>query len=152
MICLVVLQSCMGFVEGETGSYSETCVTCDGDGTEDVSIKVEEAIDIKEEVSIKVEEAIDIKDEIPEDIFPSLETEHEVRLWVVCECEVVAAHAFRPFIASTRKLKLRLTISSSLLCCGCHIPLEIWIAILKRRDFLEVIAINGTIILKCILK
>jgi hypothetical protein len=39
-------------VEGETGYCSETCVTGDVDGTEEVSIKVEEAIDIKEEVSI----------------------------------------------------------------------------------------------------
>jgi hypothetical protein len=29
---------------------------------------------------------------------------------------------------------------------------EIWIAILKRRDFLEVTVINGTRILNCILK
>jgi hypothetical protein len=28
------------------------------------------------------------------------------------------------------------------LYCGYHIHFEIWIAILKRRDFLEVIAIN----------
>jgi type IV secretory pathway VirB6-like protein len=35
--------------------------------------------------------------------------------------------------------------------CRCHIHFEIWIAILKRGD-LEVIAINGMIILKCILK
>ena len=40
---------------------SETCVTCDVDGTEEVSINFEDAIDIKEEVSFKVEEAIDIK-------------------------------------------------------------------------------------------
>jgi hypothetical protein len=33
-----------------------------------------------------------------------------------------------------------------------HIPLEIWIAILKGRDFLEIIAISGKIILKYILK
>jgi hypothetical protein len=33
------------------------------------------------EVSIKVEEAVDIKDETPEAItFPSIKTEHEVRL------------------------------------------------------------------------
>ena len=110
MICVVVLQNCMGFVEGETGSCIETCVTCDVDGTEDVSIKVEEAIDIKEEVSIKVEEAIDIKeevsneleeslyirDEIPE--IPPIKTQNQVRLQGVCE--VVAAHAFRPFITS----------------------------------------------------
>jgi len=94
MICVVVLQNCVGFVEGETGYCSET---------EEVSIKVEDTIDIKEEVSIKVEEAIDIKDEIPEAIsFPSIKTEHEVRLWGVCE--VVAAHTFREFIAPKRKL------------------------------------------------
>ena len=93
MICVVVLQNGMGFVEGETGSCSETCVMCDVDGTEEVNIKFEESIDVKEEVSIKVEEAIDIKDEIPEAIsFPSIKTEHEVRLWGVCE--VVANQCF----------------------------------------------------------
>jgi hypothetical protein len=57
----------MGFMEGET----ETFVKCDVDGTE--------------EVSIKVEEAIDIKDEIPEAIiFSPIRTEHEVRLRGVC--------------------------------------------------------------------
>jgi hypothetical protein len=91
----------MCYVEVETGSCRETCVTCDVDGTEDVSIKVE-AIDVKEEVNIKVEEAIDIKDEIPEAVFRPIKTEHEVRLQGVCE--VVAAHAFRPFIAPKRKL------------------------------------------------
>ena len=71
MIYVVMLQNCMGFVEGETGSCSETCVMCDVDGTE--------------EFSIKVEEAIDIKDEIPEPlIFPRIKTEQEVRLWVLC--------------------------------------------------------------------
>jgi len=77
MICVVLLQSCMGYVEGETGYCNETCVMCDVDGAA--------------EFSIKVEEAIDIKDETPEaKIFPSVKTEHEVRLWGVCE--VVAAH------------------------------------------------------------
>ena len=86
MICVVMLQICMGFVEGETGSCSETC---DVDGLK--------------EVSIKVEEAIVIKDEIPEATsFPPIKTEHEVRLHGVYE--VVAAHAFRPFIAPKRKL------------------------------------------------
>ena len=80
MICVVMLQNGMGFVEGETGSCNETCVTCDGDGTEKASIEVEEAIDMKEGVSIKVEGAIDIEDEIPEAIsFPPIKTEHEVR-------------------------------------------------------------------------
>jgi hypothetical protein len=81
MICVVLLQNCMGFVEGETGYCSETCVTYDVDGTEEVSIKLEEAIDVKEEVITKVEDNIDIKDEIPEPVpFPPIKTEHEVSL------------------------------------------------------------------------
>ena len=81
MICVVVLQNGMDVVEGETGSYSETGVTCDVDGTEEVSIKVEESIDIKEEISIEGEEAIDIKDEIPEaTTFPPIKNELGVRL------------------------------------------------------------------------
>jgi len=43
-------------------------------------------------------------------------------------------------------VKLRLTVSLFVLYCGCHITFEIWIAILKRRDFLEVMTINGMII------
>ena len=116
MICVVVLQNWMGYVDGETGSYSETCVTFDVDGSEENSIAVEEAIDVKEEHSIKVEEALDIKDEVsikveePIDIkdetpvaitIPSMKSEPEVRLW--CVCEVVAANALRPFIAQNRK-------------------------------------------------
>ena len=97
---MVVLQNCVGFVEGESGSCSDTGVMSDGDGTEEVSTEGEDTVDIKEEVSIKVEEAIDIKDEIP--AFPPIKNEHEVRLWGVCE--LVAVHAFRPFIASKRKM------------------------------------------------
>jgi len=44
-------------------------------------------------------------------------------------------------------VKLHLTVSYFVLYCVCHIPFELWNAILKRRDFLEVIAINGRIIL-----
>ncbi len=89
MPCMAVLQNSMCFVEGGTGSCSETCVTCDVGGTE--------------EVGINVEEDIDIKDEMPEAIsFPSIKTENEVRLRGVCE--VVAAHACRPFIPPKRKL------------------------------------------------
>jgi hypothetical protein len=52
-------------VERETGPCSETCVTCDVDGTE--------------EGCMKVEETVDIRNEIPEAIsFPPLKTEHEV--------------------------------------------------------------------------
>jgi len=79
----------MDVVGGETGCYSETCVTCD-DGTE--------------EVGIKFEDAIDIKDEIPEALtFPPIKTEQEVSFWGVYE--VVAAHAFSPFMAPKRKLR-----------------------------------------------
>jgi hypothetical protein len=77
MISVVVFQNCMRCVEGETCSCSETCVTC--------------AVDGIEEVNIKVEKAIDIKDEIPEAISSSVRTEHEVRLWGLCE--LVAARA-----------------------------------------------------------
>ena len=84
MTCMAVLQNCTCYVEGGTGSCSETCVECDVDGTE--------------EGSITVEDAIDIKDEMPEAIsFPPIKTENEVRLWGICE--VVAAHDIRPFIA-----------------------------------------------------
>jgi len=102
MICVVMLQSCMCFVEGKTASCTDTCVMCGDGGTEDISIKSKEDIDIKEESNIKVEETVHIKDEIPEDIiFPPIKTEHEVRLQVVCE--VVAAHAFWPFIAPQKR-------------------------------------------------
>jgi hypothetical protein len=57
---------------------------------EEVSIKVEDAIDVKEDVIVKVEEPIDIKGETPQAIsFPPIKTEREVSLWVVCVCEVV---------------------------------------------------------------
>jgi hypothetical protein len=75
-------------VEGGTGSDIETCVKFDVDGTE--------------EVSIKVEETIDIKDEIPEaKSFPPIKTELEVRLQGVCE--VVAVDACRPFVAPKKQ-------------------------------------------------
>ena len=105
MICVVMLQNCMCFVEGGTGSCSETCVECDVDGTE--------------EVSITVEEDIDIKNEMPEAIkFPPIKTEHEVRLWGVCE--VLTAHDFRPFIAPKRICKI--TLNYFLLCVILWVP------------------------------
>ena len=92
---MLVLQNCM---EGETANCSGTAVTCDGVGAEEVSVRVEDAINIKEEscitvegaidikegFSIKVEDAEDIKDEIPEPItFTTIKNEYEVRLWDV---------------------------------------------------------------------
>ena len=107
---MVVLQNCVGFVEGETGSCSETDVKCDVGGIEEFCIEAADALDIKEEVGIKVEDAIDIKDETPEAIvFPQIKPEQEVRLCGVCE--LVAAEAFRPFLAPKEIVKLRLTIS-----------------------------------------
>jgi len=46
-MCVVVLQNCMDCVGGETFSCS---ATCDADGTEEDSIKVEEAIDTRGEI------------------------------------------------------------------------------------------------------
>ena len=58
-------------MEGETGCCIEKCEMCDVDATD--------------EVSIKVEEAVDTKNEIPEAIIvPPIKTEQEVRLWGVC--------------------------------------------------------------------
>ena len=102
---MVVLQNCMDVVEGESGNCSGTGETCDDDGTEEVSITVEGALDIKEEFSIKFEDAVDIKDENPESItFQIIKTEQEVRLWGVCVCVLVVACVFRLFMASKRKL------------------------------------------------
>jgi hypothetical protein len=73
----------VGFVEGETGYSSETCVMGGVGGSEEGSIAADEVVDIKEEVSIKVEETVDIKDEIPDAIkFPPIKKEHEVSLQV----------------------------------------------------------------------
>ena len=58
MICVMVLQNCGCFVEGAAGSFSDTCVTCDVDGTEEVGIKVEEAIDIKDEIPEATEQEV----------------------------------------------------------------------------------------------
>ena len=70
MICVVVLQNSFVFVECGTGSCNETSVTSDVDGTE--------------EVSIKVEEDIGIQNEMPEAIkCPPIKTEIEVSLWCV---------------------------------------------------------------------
>ena len=116
--CMAVLQNCFEFVEVGTGSCSETCVMCDVDGTE--------------EVSINVEEAIDIKNEMPDPIkSPPVKTENEVRLWVLCE--VVSADVFRPLIASGKIVKLHLTIFCCVSYFVCHITFEICIAILKRE-------------------
>ena len=111
---MLVLQNCMDVVEGDSGNCSGTGVTCDDDdGTELVSITVEDAIDIKEEFSITVEDAIDIKeefsikvedaedikDEIPETItFTPVKNEQEARLCGVCVLE--AARAFNLCILS----------------------------------------------------
>jgi hypothetical protein len=84
MTCFVVLQNCMGFVDSGTGSWFDTGVPCDVDGTEDVNINFEDVLDINN----KMTEAIS---------FPPINTETGVRMF--CVCEVVAAHDFEPFIA-----------------------------------------------------
>ena len=107
MICVFVLQNIMDDVEGPTGSYSGTCVTCDDD-------------DGTEEVSMKGEDAIDIKGEFPESIsIPPIKTEEEVRLWGVCE--VVAAHASMSFLAP-KKRNFETTLNYLLLCIVLFVP------------------------------
>jgi hypothetical protein len=64
MISVVLLQNGMDVLEHETCSYSETGVTYNEDGSE--------------EVSVKVEAAIDGENECPE--APPVNTEQEVRL------------------------------------------------------------------------
>jgi len=137
MICFVVLQECVDFVEGETGSCSETDFvegetgSCsETDFVEGETGSGSETCVMFEEVTIKVEEAIDLKDDIPEGTScPPIKTEHEVRFRG--ECEVVAAHAFRPFVTSMRKLHL--TVSFFVLYYGCHMSFELWIAIVKSH-------------------
>ena len=114
MIIVAVLQNYMCFVEGETGSCSETSVNCDVVGTEQV---------------INVEETIEKNNEIPEAIkFPPIKTEHEVSFRGICN--VLVAHALRPFIAGEVIVDFHLTICS-VPYFGCHMSFEIWIAILK---------------------
>jgi hypothetical protein len=67
MICVVVLQNGTDIVEGESVSYSETCVTGDDDGTEEVSIQAEQAIGIKEGTPDRITS-------------PPIEAEQEVRI------------------------------------------------------------------------
>ena len=107
MICVVVLQNDMDVVQDRTGSYSGTCITCDDD-------------DCTEEVIMKVEDAIDIKEEIPEAIpIPPTKTEQEVSLWGVCE--VVAAHTSMPFVAPKKK-NCEITLNFFLLCVILSVP------------------------------
>ena len=110
MICVALLQD---GVEGETGSSSETdSVTCDIQGTE--------------EVCIKVECDVDISDGIPEAVTPPpIKTEQEVRLWGVCVCEVVAGHAFRPFMAPQKKGNCEITFKYFLLCVVFWLPCSV---------------------------
>lgn len=91
MISMALFQNWVDFVEVETGSISETCVTCDVDSTE--------------EAFIKAEDPLDVKDVIPEaKSFPPITTEHEVRLWCVCVCVRWSCSCSMPFIAPKRKL------------------------------------------------
>ena len=148
---MVVLQNCIGFVEGETGACNEAGVVFDVGGNDEFIVEEEEAMHIKEEVSFKVEDDIEVKEETPEAIsFPTVKTEQEVRLWGVCE--VAPSQAFRPFIAP--KGNCENTVIYFLLCVMFCMPysLTIWISVLKGKDFLEVITINGRIILICIEK
>jgi hypothetical protein len=114
----------MGLIKDEPDSSSEECVPTLEDGTEDGSIKVEEAI-IKfgesdtevEAADIKVEELVDIKEENPEVIkFPPIKTEPEVSEWNLC----VRQQQFvlpQPFTATEREHgKYSLSVFVYVLC------------------------------------
>jgi len=110
MICVVVLQNCMDVLEGESGSYSETCVMGDDNGTEEVCSQVEPFLGIKEG--------------IPEPITsPPMGTEQEVRLWGVCE--VVAAYALRHLWPKKGNCEVILNYLLFVLYCLCHILFRI---------------------------
>jgi hypothetical protein len=83
MNCVVLLEDCMGLVEGETSYRSDTFATGEG------SVQVEGTVAIRGEVSEAVK-------------FPGINAEDEVRLQGVHE--MFPTHAVRPFIALKRKL------------------------------------------------
>jgi hypothetical protein len=66
-----------GTGEGSVGGEEEM------DIKEEVSIEAEDPLEIKEAFSIKVEDAVDIKEETPDDTYPPISTEPEVRLWAL---------------------------------------------------------------------
>jgi hypothetical protein len=67
----------VGFVGGETGYCSESCVTGDGDVTGEGCVEGEDPLDIKDESLLAAS-------------FPQIETEHEVRFWGVRVCVSVS--------------------------------------------------------------
>jgi hypothetical protein len=88
MNCVVLLEDCVGLVEGETGYCSDTCVTGGVGGTG--------------EGSVQVEETVAVRGDIPEAIKDSpINTDLEVRLQVVCGMvSVVPTCAVRPAIVT----------------------------------------------------
>jgi hypothetical protein len=98
----------MEFVDIGTVSLFDTFVPCDVDGTE--------------EVNINIEDAIDINNEMPEAIsLPPINTENEVMIRGGCEVE--AAHDFWPFIAPKVNFEITNILSCFLyiLCAKCHL-------------------------------
>jgi hypothetical protein len=130
----------MDFVDGESASCSYTCVASSVDGTE--------------EVSIKVEEDMEIKDEFPEAIsFPPINTENVVRLKVcVCVCLKLWHRMLLGHLFPLEIVNLHLFVPCFLLYFECHMAVESCISFLKSKKLLNVMAINERIILKCILK
>jgi hypothetical protein len=88
MNCVVLLEDCMGLVEGETGSCRDTCLTGGVGGTREGSVQVKETVAVRSEIS----EAVKL---------PAINAEHEVRQQGVNE--MFPSHAVRPFVALKRK-------------------------------------------------
>ena len=64
-----------------------------------------------------------------------------------CVCEVVARQLMLLGLLLSQKENCKITINYFLFLyyCGFHVHFDIWSAILKRRDLLEVIDINGRV-------
>jgi hypothetical protein len=117
----------VGFVGGETGYCSETCVTGGVGGTGEGCVKVEVEMDIKEEM----QQAVSV---------PSVKSEYEVRLEGVFE--VVTVMLLGHLLPDKGNCDITLNYFLIASYCGCHIGFEVWIAILSGGDFFGVISIN----------
>jgi hypothetical protein len=67
----MVLQNCMDLLKVEPGSYNETCLTSSHDGSQILSLNVEEVTDVQEE-----DDPLLIS-------HPVIKAEHEVRCFCI---------------------------------------------------------------------
>jgi hypothetical protein len=135
----------VGFVGGETGYCSETCVTGGVGGTGEGSVKVEDAIDIKEEGSVKVEDAIDIKEEGSVKVEDSIDIEEEGSVKVEDSIDIeeeIPENTACPPINTEHEVRLNFPFLPLFSILDAIYLLKLWFAILMRRNFLEVVTIK----------